>query len=83
MGKSKQIVALRLPAEMTEQLERLQASIDLPPSTVLRLLIASQLNRPFHEQIEVITSQIVKQQHRPEKTNRISLNSSKHGNQHG
>lgn len=60
MGKPNRIVALRLPPDLAERLGKLQAAFDLPPSTVLRFLIASQLERPIDEQIEVITSQIVK-----------------------
>ena len=75
MGKPNRIVALRLPSDLAERLDTLQAAFDLPPSTVLRFLIASQLELPIDEQIQVITSQIIKPNGKSRKAlNRVQLN---------
>lgn len=62
------IVAVRLSPEMAERLRRLQASFNLPPSTVLKLVIQAHLEKPFDQQVEVVTTMIVK----PRKLERLS-----------
>ena len=52
--------AVRLPEPLAGRFKALVAEFDLQPSTVLKLLIKQQLERPLEEQIEIVLSQIQK-----------------------
>ena len=60
MAQPRKVIAVRLPPPLAEKLNRLQAAFNLPPSTVVKFLLAAQLERTINEQIEIVTQQIVK-----------------------
>lgn len=59
MGLRNPPYTVRLPGELGRKFNRLRQEFQgLPPSTLLRFLIAHQLARPLDEQAEVVVSQI-------------------------
>ena len=68
-------INVRLGGELEKRFKTLRAEFaGLPPSTILRMLIAAQLAKPLSDQIEIVQQQI----RRPgalERPRRNSLNS--------
>lgn len=59
MGLRNPPYTVRLPGDLGNRFNRLRAEFQgLPPSTLLRMLLAQQLARPLKEQSEIIVSQI-------------------------
>jgi len=71
MGILGRQVHIRLTAELTVKLEELQRQFGgIPNGILLKMVMASLLERPLDEQIEVITGQIRKT---PRKTARVTV----------
>ena len=60
MSLPMKVLAVRLPLPLADKLQRLTASFNLPPSTVVKMLLAAQLERPFEEQVQTVAGQIIK-----------------------
>ena len=66
---------VRLPQPIASKFDALCDQFSgLQPGTVLRLLIASQLERPLEAQVQAVTEQIIKPKSRP-RTRSASSNS--------
>ena len=60
-------VMVRLSNDLASRFERLCHEFrGLPPATVMRLLVAAELARSLHEQVEAVTGQIRKGAGHPE-----------------
>jgi hypothetical protein len=50
--------AVRLPCQLSDKFDALASEFDLPPSSVLRLLLKNQLDKPHAEQVGIVMEQV-------------------------